>query len=76
MVSSTEPQVVAAWGADADTGDGSNIRARIHQGRQRLGLIVVSHCLSGPATVATRRGAVAVTFSKGMVELVPLPLAC
>jgi hypothetical protein len=29
------PDVVAAWGADADTGDGTPIRARMHLGRRR-----------------------------------------
>jgi hypothetical protein len=70
------PEVVAAWGADVDTGDGSGARARMHRGRQRLGLIVVSHCPSGPATVATGLGAAAVSFSTGAVESIPLPLAC
>ena len=70
------PDVVAAWGADVDTGDGSGARARMHRGRQRLGLIVVSHCPPGHTTVATGPGAVAVNFSSGLVESEPLPLAC
>jgi hypothetical protein len=69
------PEVVAAWGPDADTGDGSTARARMHRGRQRLGLIVMSHCPSGPATVSTGAGAAAVTFPMGRVDTVPLPLA-
>lgn len=69
------PEVVAAWGADVDTGDGSTVRARMHRGRQRLGLIVVSHCASGPATVIAAGGAAAVTFATSAVEAVPLPLA-
>lgn len=69
------PEVAAAWGADVDTGDGSTARARMHRGRQRLGLIVVSHCPAGPATVATGAGAVAVTFSTSACEVLPLPLA-
>jgi hypothetical protein len=70
------PEVVAAWGPDVDTGDGSTARARMHRSRQRLGLIVVSLCPSGLATVATGVGAAAVAFSTGRVEPVPLPLAC
>jgi hypothetical protein len=69
------PDVVAAWGADVDTGDGSPVRARVHRGRQRLGLIVVAHCPPGPATVATGAGAAAVTFPTSAVEAVRLPLA-
>lgn len=69
------PDVVAAWGADVDTADGSKARARMHRGRQRLGLIVVTHCPPSPATVATGAGAAAVTFSTSAVEAVRLPLA-
>ncbi len=69
------PDAVAAWGADVDTGDGSTARARMHRGRQRLGLIIVSHCPSGPATLSSGIGAAAVTFSTGAVAPVPLPLA-
>ncbi len=69
------PDVVAAWGTDIDTGDGSTARARMHRGRQRLGLIVVSHCPPGSAKVATGRGAAAVAFSTSGIEAAPLPLA-
>ena len=69
------PDVVAAWGAAVDTGDGSSVRARVHRGRQRLGLIVVAHCPPGPAMVATGAGAAAVTFPTSAVEAVRLPLA-
>jgi hypothetical protein len=56
------PGVVAAWSTDVDTGDGSPVRARMHRGRQRLGLIVVAHCPSGPATVNIATGAAVVTY--------------
>jgi hypothetical protein len=56
------PEVVAAWGPDVDTGDGSTVRARMHRGRSRLGLIVVTHTPSGAATVSIGAGAAAVTF--------------
>jgi hypothetical protein len=56
------PEVVAAWGPDVDTGDGSAARARVHRGRTRLGLIVVCHTPSGRAVVETGAGAVAVAF--------------
>lgn len=69
------PEVVAAWGPDVDTGDGSAVRARMHRGRQRLGLIVVSQCPIGAASVATGIGAAAVTFSTGAAAQVPLSLA-
>ena|SRR5688572_1667891 len=69
------PDVVAAWGADVDTGDGSAVRARVHRGRQRLGLIVVAHCPPRPAPAATGAGAAAVTFSTCAVEAPRLPLA-
>jgi hypothetical protein len=69
------PEVVAAWGADVDTGDGSPVRARMHRGRQRLGLIVVAHCPPGPATASAGAGVAAVTFSTPSVQAVPLPLA-
>lgn len=69
------PDVVAAWGADVDTGDGSSVRARIHRGRHRLGLIVVTDCPPGAATVATGAGAAAVTFSTAAAPAVRLPLA-
>ena len=54
--------VVAAWGPDVDTGDGSSVRARVHRGRQRFGLIVVSHAPTGQATVSGGTGAAAVRF--------------
>lgn len=56
------PDVVAAWGAEVDTGDGSAARARVHRGRTRLGLIVVCQTPCGRAAVNTAAGAVAVTF--------------
>jgi hypothetical protein len=70
------PEVVAAWGADIDTGDGSPVRARMHRGRTRLGLIVVAHTPLGQATVTVGAGAVAITFPEGgAVENKRLPLA-
>lgn len=70
------PEVVAAWGADVDTGDGSPVRARMHRGRARLGLIVVAHAPTGQATVMAGTGAAAVTFPTGAtLEQSPLPLA-
>jgi hypothetical protein len=71
------PEVVAAWGADVDTGDGSASRARVHRGRTRLGLIVVCHTpTSGQAQVETGGGAVAVTFptAAGLPPALPLAL--
>lgn len=56
------PDVVAAWGADVDTGDGSKARARVHRGRQPLGLIIVCHTPAGHAAVSVGRDAVAVAF--------------
>ena len=69
------PEVVAAWGPDVDTGDGSTARARMHRGRTRLGLIVVSHCEPGPATVAAGVHVAAVTFAAAGVLPRALPLA-
>jgi hypothetical protein len=70
------PEVVAAWGADVDTGDGSPVRARMHRGRTRLGLIVVAHTLLGQATVAVGAGAASVTYpTSAAVETLPWPLA-
>jgi hypothetical protein len=71
------PEVLAAWGADADTGDGSPVRARMHRGRTRLGLIVVTHAPAGQAPVTTGVGAVAVSFPTAAAPggLVALPLA-
>jgi hypothetical protein len=70
------PDVVAAWGPDIDTGDGSAVRARIHRGRTRLGLIVVAHTPLGQATVAVGVAAAVVTYpTSATVEAVPLPLA-
>jgi hypothetical protein len=71
------PEVVTAWGPDVDTGDGSAVRARIHRGRQRLGLIVVCHTPLGQATVTTGAGAGAVTFRAAAAgpEAEPLRLA-
>jgi hypothetical protein len=69
------PAAVAAWGADVDTGDGSATRARVHRGRERLGLIVVCHAPPGQAAVAVGAGAAAVTFPTVTVEAVRLPLA-
>jgi hypothetical protein len=56
------PDVVAAWGPEVDTGDGSAVRARIHRGRARLGLIVVCTTPTGPAAVRVGTGTAAVTF--------------
>ena len=56
------PEVLAAWGADADTGDGSPVRARMHRGRTRLGLIVVTSAPLGRAPVTVATGAAAVSF--------------
>jgi hypothetical protein len=59
------PDVVAAWGADVDSGDGSPVRARVHRGRTRLGLIVVAHTDLGQAAVTIGAGAAAVLFPSG-----------
>jgi hypothetical protein len=56
------PEVVAAWGPEVDTGDGSAVRARMHRGRERLGLIVVVHTASGAAPVESGPSAVRVGF--------------
>jgi hypothetical protein len=72
------PEVVAAWGADVDSGDGSPARARVHRGRTRLGLIVVCHAMTtGLARVDVGGGAVAVTFPTATPRrgIVRLPLA-
>jgi hypothetical protein len=71
------PEVVAAWGADVDTDDGSAVRARVHRGRTRLGLIVVCQTPCGRADVDTGVGAVAVTFPNAtpLNTLFPLALA-
>jgi hypothetical protein len=70
------PDVVAAWGADVDTGDGSAARARVHRGRTRLGLIVIVRTPPGPAALRVGPGAAAVTFPTATGwEAVPLPLA-
>jgi hypothetical protein len=69
------PDVVAAWGADADTGDGSSARARVHRGRTRLGLIVVCHAPTGQADVNVGGGAVAVAFPTARPIGVTMPLA-
>jgi len=69
------PDVIAAWGPDADTGDGSAVRARMHRGRTRLGLIVVAHAPLGQATVAAGRGGAAVSFPTFEVAQASLPLA-
>jgi hypothetical protein len=66
------PEVVTAWGADVDTGDGSPARARMHRGRTRLGLIVVAHIPNGQAAVQTGAGAAAVSFPSPATQL---PLA-
>ena len=62
------PESVAAWGTDVDTGDGSTVRARMHRGRTRLGLIVVCHAPTGQGGVATGGGAVAVTFPSAIPQ--------
>ena len=71
------PEVVVAWGADVDTGDGSAVRARVHRGRTRLGLIVVCQTPTGRADVTSGAGAVAVTFPTVTPQgaLAPLALA-
>jgi hypothetical protein len=69
------PEVVAAWGADVDTGDGSSVRARMHRGRTRLGLIVVADTPVGQASVAGAAGATAVSFPTAAVDQTQLPLA-
>jgi hypothetical protein len=69
------PEVVAAWGADVDTGDGSPVRARMHRGRSRLGLIVVANAPLGPATAAVGAGSAAVSFPTSAVGQTRLPLA-
>ena len=56
------PDVVAAWGPDVDTGDGSPVRARMHRGRTRLGLIVVAHLPPGQPAVRVGVGTAAVNF--------------
>jgi hypothetical protein len=69
------PAVVAAWGPDADTGDGTPVRARMHRGRTRLGLIVVSHTRIGQGTLAVGPSGAAVSFPTNAVVQTPLPLA-
>jgi hypothetical protein len=69
------PEVVAAWGPDVDTGDGSPVRARVHRGRTRVGLIVVAHTPLGLASVAVGAGAAAVSFPATTVGQTRLPLA-
>jgi hypothetical protein len=69
------PDVVAAWGPDVDTGDGSPVRARMHRGRTRLGLIVVAHTLLGRAAVSVGTGAAAVSFPSAGSPPLTLPLA-
>jgi hypothetical protein len=71
------PDVVAAWGAEVDTGDGSAVRARVHRGRTRLGLIVIARTPAGRAALRVGPGAAAVTFPAAGVEwqAVALPLA-
>jgi hypothetical protein len=69
------PDVIAAWGPDVDTGDGSMVRARMHRGRTRLGLIVVAHTPVGQATVAAGAGAVSVAYPTGATGQTSLPLA-
>jgi hypothetical protein len=69
------PEVVAAWGADVDTGDGSPVRARMHRGRTRLGLVVVAHTPAGPAAVTIGAGAACVNFPPATPLAAPLALA-
>jgi hypothetical protein len=69
------PDVVAAWGPDVDTGDGSPVRARVHQGRTRLGLIVVAYAPAGQAAVTVGVSAAAVSFPKAAGECSAMPLA-
>jgi hypothetical protein len=56
------PDVVGAWGPDVETADGSAVRARMHAGRTKLGLIVVAHTACGAAPVTVGSGAAAVSF--------------
>ena len=69
------PEVVAAWGADVDTGDGSPARARMHRGGQRLGLIVVCRTSPGVAAVAVGPGAASVTYPGPTAATAAVPLA-
>jgi hypothetical protein len=69
------PEVVAAWGPEADTGDGSPVRARLHRGRTRVGLIVVAHTPPGRAAVTIGSGAAAVSFPVAAVGPTQLVLA-
>lgn len=69
------PEVLAAWGADVDTGDGSPVRARMHRGRTRLGLIVVAHTPIGPAAVTVGASGAGVTFPARDATSPPLPFA-
>src|SRR2546429_638545 len=75
LVGIADPGVIAAGGHDVDPGDGSAVRARMHRGRARLGLIVVAHAPLGQATVAVGGGASAVSFPTTEVGQRPLPLA-
>jgi hypothetical protein len=69
------PEVVAAWGPDVDTADGSAVRARMHAGRTKLGLIVVAHTACGAAPVTVGPGAAAASFPVTAAEQSPLLLA-
>jgi hypothetical protein len=67
------PEVVTAWGPGIDTGDGSTVRARMHRGQSRLGLIVVTQSPDGQAEVGLRAGAAAVTFPQASPEWLAVP---
>ena len=69
------PEVLSAWGADVDTGDGSPVRARMHRGRTRLGLIVIAEIASGAALVTAGGGAAMASFPQARVEPLQLRLA-
>jgi hypothetical protein len=69
------PEPLTAWGSDVDTGDGSPVRARMHRGRTRLGLIVVAHTPVGGAPVTVGTGAAAVSFPSAEAPALTLALA-
>jgi hypothetical protein len=69
------PEVIAAWGPEVDTTDGSPARARMHRGRTRLGLIVVAHTAVGQATVAAGTNGVSVTLPTSATAQTSFPLA-
>src|SRR2546423_15396954 len=58
------PEVVAAWGADVDTGDGSAARARMHRGRAPPWLIGVGRLAGRSAAVCPRGRPLGLTFPR------------